>query len=149
MGLGFDCPVVIVGGTNGKGSTCAMLEAIAMQAGYRVGVYTSPHLVHFEERCRVQGQAVSAEALLPHFAAVEAARAGQSLTYFEFTTLAILPRLLAVCHEGGFRKLRELVVACLRILLAVGKGLHPQKEVLVVPLLDLERLPLARDRFHG
>ena len=94
MGLGFDCPVIIVGGTNGKGSTCAMLEAIAMQAGYRVGVYTSPHLVHFEERCRIQGQAVSAESLLPHFAAVEAARAGQSLTYFEFTTLAIL-RLLA------------------------------------------------------
>jgi dihydrofolate synthase/folylpolyglutamate synthase len=94
MELGFDCPVVIVGGTNGKGSTCAMLEAIAMQAGYRVGVYTSPHLVHFEERCRVQGQSVSAESLLPHFAAVEAARAGQSLTYFEFTTLAIL-RLLA------------------------------------------------------
>ena len=94
MGLAFDCTVVIVGGTNGKGSTCAMLEAIAMQAGYRVGVYTSPHLVHFEERCRVQGQAVSAESLLPHFAAVEAARGEQSLTYFEFTTLAIL-RLLA------------------------------------------------------
>ena len=94
MGLGFDCVVIIVGGTNGKGSTCAMLESIAMQAGYRVGVYTSPHLVHFEERCRVQGQPVSAEALVPHFAAVEAARAGQSLTYFEFTTLAIL-RLLA------------------------------------------------------
>jgi dihydrofolate synthase/folylpolyglutamate synthase len=95
LGLRFDtAAVVIVGGTNGKGSTCAMLESIAMQAGYRVGVYTSPHLVHFEERCRVQGSVVRAEDLLPHFEAVEAARAGQTLTYFEFTTLAIL-RLLS------------------------------------------------------
>jgi dihydrofolate synthase/folylpolyglutamate synthase len=94
LGLDFDATVVTVGGTNGKGSTCAMLESIAMQAGYRVGVYTSPHLVRFEERCRVHGQAVAAGDLLPHFEAVEHARAGQTLTYFEFTTLAIL-RLLA------------------------------------------------------
>ncbi|HRL98616.1 MAG TPA: bifunctional folylpolyglutamate synthase/dihydrofolate synthase, partial [Acidovorax sp.] len=45
MGLAFDCPVITVAGTNGKGSTCAMLEAVALQAGYRTGVYTSPHLV--------------------------------------------------------------------------------------------------------
>jgi dihydrofolate synthase/folylpolyglutamate synthase len=94
MGLRFDCPVFTVAGTNGKGSTCAMLEAILQQAGYRTGVYTSPHLVHFEERCRVRGEIVSADALVPHFAAVEAARQGDTLTYFEFTTLAIL-RLLA------------------------------------------------------
>lgn len=92
--LRFDCPVVTVAGTNGKGSTCAMLEAIALQAGYRTGVYTSPHLVHFQERCRIRGEVVAAEALLPHFEAVEAAREGQGLTYFEFTTLAIL-RLLS------------------------------------------------------
>ena len=49
-------PLITVAGTNGKGSTCAMLEAIALQAGYRVGVYTSPHLVHFEERCRIAGE---------------------------------------------------------------------------------------------
>ncbi len=95
MGLGFDCPVITVAGTNGKGSTCAMLEAIALQAGYRSGVYTSPHLVHFEERCRVHGEIVSAPALVPHFERVEAARQGVSLTYFEFTTLAILSLLAA------------------------------------------------------
>ena len=94
MDLEFDTPVITVAGTNGKGSTCAMLESIAMQAGYRVGLYTSPHLVDFEERCRVEGAPVDAQRLLPHFEAVEAVRGDVPLTYFEFTTLAIL-RLLA------------------------------------------------------
>jgi dihydrofolate synthase/folylpolyglutamate synthase len=99
MGLAMNCPVITVAGTNGKGSTCAMLEAIYGESGYRTGVYTSPHLVHFEERCRVAGVPVEASALLPAFAEVEQARAGQgegeaiSLTYFEFTTLAILQTL--------------------------------------------------------
>lgn len=93
LGLHFSCPVITVAGTNGKGSTCAMLEAVALQAGYRTGVYTSPHLVHFEERCRIHGEIVPAGDLLPHFEAVERARTAcdeVSLTYFEFTTLAIL-----------------------------------------------------------
>ena len=92
LGLRFECPVITVAGTNGKGSTCAMLEAIALQAGYRTGVYTSPHLVHFEERCRIGGEIVQPQALLPHFERVESARAADAvaLTYFEFTTLAIL-----------------------------------------------------------
>lgn len=90
LGLQFDVPVYTVAGTNGKGSTCAMLEAILLQGGYRTAVYGSPHLVHFEERLRLNGDVVRAEVLLPHFAAVEAARQGESLTYFEFTTLAIL-----------------------------------------------------------
>ena len=92
LGLQLDVPVFTVAGTNGKGSTCAMLEAILGQAGYRTAVYGSPHLVHFEERLRLNGEVVRAEVLLPHFAAVEAARVatGVSLTYFEFTTLAIL-----------------------------------------------------------
>lgn len=94
MELTFACPVITVAGTNGKGSSCALLESIYAQAGYRTGLYTSPHLVHFEERCRVMGAAVAAPALVPHFEAVEAARQGVSLTYFEFTTLAIL-RLLS------------------------------------------------------
>lgn len=100
LALHFDCPVFTVAGTNGKGSTCAMLEAILGAAGYRVGLYTSPHLVHFEERCRIDARQVSADDLLPHFAAVEQARLsaspdGQpvSLSYFEFTTLAILSLL--------------------------------------------------------
>jgi dihydrofolate synthase/folylpolyglutamate synthase len=90
MALRLDCPVITVAGTNGKGSTCAMLEAIALQAGYRTGVYTSPHLVHFEERCRIHGEIVRGVDLVPHFARVEAARHGETLTYFEFSTLAIL-----------------------------------------------------------
>jgi dihydrofolate synthase/folylpolyglutamate synthase len=93
MALDFDAPLFVVAGTNGKGSTCAMLEAILLQAGYRVGVYTSPHLVHFEERCRVNSETVAADALVPHFEAVEAARDGAPLTYFEFTTLAIARHL--------------------------------------------------------
>jgi dihydrofolate synthase/folylpolyglutamate synthase len=90
MGLRFPCPVITVAGTNGKGSTCAMLEAVALQAGYRTGVYTSPHLVDFEERCRIHGEIVKAADLVPHFRKVEAAREGATLTYFEFTTLAIM-----------------------------------------------------------
>jgi folylpolyglutamate synthase/dihydropteroate synthase len=93
MGLAFDCPVITVAGTNGKGSSCAMLEAILGQAGYRTGVYTSPHLVHFEERCRVRGEMVQGAALLPHFERVQAARGDTSLTYFEFTMLAIFSLL--------------------------------------------------------
>ncbi|OGB01170.1 MAG: bifunctional folylpolyglutamate synthase/dihydrofolate synthase [Burkholderiales bacterium RIFCSPHIGHO2_12_FULL_69_20] len=94
LGLRFDVPVVAVAGTNGKGSSCAMLEAIALAAGYRVGLYIKPHLVHFEERCRINGQMASAESLLPHFQAVEAARQGITLTWFEYTTLVIM-RVLA------------------------------------------------------
>jgi dihydrofolate synthase/folylpolyglutamate synthase len=95
MDLRFDCPVITVAGTNGKGSTCAMLEAIALEAGWRTGLYTSPHLVHFQERCRLRGEPVDPQALVSHFARVEAARQGVSLTYFEFTTLAILSLLAA------------------------------------------------------
>ena len=97
MALRFDCPVITVAGTNGKGSTCAMLEAVLLQAGYRTGVYTSPHLVHFEERCRLHGESASAEAFAQAFAAVEAVRGDVSLTYFEFSTLAIL-HLMAQAH---------------------------------------------------
>ena len=93
MGLRFDCPVFTVAGTNGKGSTCAMLEAILTQAGFRTGLFTSPHLVRFEERCRIRGQNVDAADLIAAFARVESARAEISLTYFEFTTLAILDTL--------------------------------------------------------
>jgi dihydrofolate synthase/folylpolyglutamate synthase len=89
LDLRFTAPMIAVAGTNGKGSTCAMLEAIALQAGYRVGLYSKPHLVHFEERCRINGAMISAAALLPHFEAVERARGEIALTYFEFTSLVI------------------------------------------------------------
>ncbi|HCY62027.1 MAG TPA: bifunctional tetrahydrofolate synthase/dihydrofolate synthase [Oxalobacteraceae bacterium] len=94
LGIAFDCPVIIVGGTNGKGSTCAMLESMLRQAGYKAGLYTSPHLLHFNERARIDGDMVTDAALVEQFVAVEAARGDISLTYFEFTTLAIL-RLFA------------------------------------------------------
>ena len=93
MALKFDCPVITVAGTNGKGSTCAMLESVWRQAGYQTGLYTSPHLVHFEERCRLNGQPAAADLLVAHFAKVEAARAEVSLSYFEFTSLALFSLL--------------------------------------------------------
>jgi dihydrofolate synthase / folylpolyglutamate synthase len=93
MGVRFDCPVITVAGTNGKGSTCAMLESILGQAGYRTGLFTSPHLVHFEERLRLLGQSVNASDLVAGFAVVESARTQNgdvvSLSYFEFSMLAI------------------------------------------------------------
>lgn len=116
MEIRIDCPVITVAGTNGKGSTCAMLEAIYRHAGFRTGLYTSPHLLRFNERIRVLGAEASEAALVAAFDAVETARtsgdvAGDSaataaghgatrsdapiaLTYFEFSTLAAL-RLFA------------------------------------------------------
>ena len=98
MKIRFDCPVITVAGTNGKGSTCAMAESILSQAGYRTGVFTSPHLVHFEERLRLAEIPVKAAELIASFARVDSARKSNgtsevpeiSLTYFEFTTLALL-----------------------------------------------------------
>ncbi|MFC3109547.1 bifunctional tetrahydrofolate synthase/dihydrofolate synthase [Undibacterium arcticum] len=90
LAIEFAMPVITVGGTNGKGSTCAMLESILMRAGYRVGLYTSPHLIRFNERARLCGEIVADDALTDSFALVEAARGDIQLTYFEFTTLAVL-----------------------------------------------------------
>jgi len=81
-------PLITIGGTNGKGSTCAMLERILRCAGYRVGLYTSPHLLRYNERVSIAGQPASDEVLGEGFARVEAARGGTPLTYFEFGTLA-------------------------------------------------------------
>jgi dihydrofolate synthase/folylpolyglutamate synthase len=83
-------PVITVGGTNGKGSTCAMLEAILDRAGYRVGCYTSPHLLRYNERVRVGRQNIADADLCRAFAVVDAARGDTGLTYFEFGTLAAL-----------------------------------------------------------
>ncbi len=84
------CPVITVGGTNGKGSTCAYLENIIAKAGYKVGCYTSPHLLAYNERVRIDGAPVADAALCAAFEKVEAARraSGAALTYFEFGTLA-------------------------------------------------------------
>lgn len=88
LGLAPDFPIIIVGGTNGKGSTCAFLEAMLSAAGYTVGLYTSPHLLRYNERVRVAQQDADDDALCRAFVAVEAARGDVSLTYFEFGTLA-------------------------------------------------------------
>ena len=90
LNLHFTCPVFTVAGTNGKGSTCAMLEAILEESGFKTGVYSSPHLYDFKERCRLGRVIASEEQYVKHFERVEMARQGESLTYFEFTTLAIL-----------------------------------------------------------
>ena len=90
MQLAFACPVIMVAGTNGKGSTCAMLESVLLRAGYKVGLYIKPHFLDFNERARVLGEMASDAQLVASFNAVEAVRGDTPLTYFEFTTLAIL-----------------------------------------------------------
>ena len=82
--------VITVGGTNGKGTTCALLESMLRAAGRSVGVYSSPHLVDYRERVRINGDSPAAADFCAAFAAVETARAEVALTYFEFTTLAAL-----------------------------------------------------------
>ncbi|WP_318461200.1 bifunctional tetrahydrofolate synthase/dihydrofolate synthase [Photobacterium leiognathi] len=82
--------VITVAGTNGKGSTCAMLEAILIEAGYRVGVYSSPHLVRYNERVRINNQELDDSEHTKAFASVEAARGDISLSLFEFGTLSAL-----------------------------------------------------------
>lgn len=93
LGVRLPGVTVVVAGTNGKGSSCALLEHIALAAGQRVGVYSKPHLLRFEERCRLGGQEVGPQDLLPDFEAVETARGDTTLSYFEFTTLVILRHL--------------------------------------------------------
>lgn len=91
ISLGY--PIITVGGTNGKGSTCAFLEHILLAAGYRVGCHTSPHIIEFNERARFNGVEAQDDQLLPYFELVEQARYQTpeiSLSYFEFTLLAIV-----------------------------------------------------------
>ncbi len=88
MKLELQCPVITVGGTNGKGSTCAMLEAVLRAGGRRTGLYTSPHLVDYNERVRIAGAQAEDALLCEGFEAVERARGDTPLTYFEFGTLA-------------------------------------------------------------
>jgi len=89
LGIGKPAPhVITVAGTNGKGSTVAMLDAILRASGLRVCTYTSPHLLVFNERIRIQGHNACAEQLCEVFAEIDAARAEISLTYFEYSTLA-------------------------------------------------------------
>lgn len=88
MGLKPVCPLIVVGGTNGKGSVCAYLTQIYHEAGYRVGTLTSPHLLRFNERIAINGEAVTDNLIVSAFEHIETARAEIPLTYFEFNTLA-------------------------------------------------------------
>jgi dihydrofolate synthase/folylpolyglutamate synthase len=91
--LAVDIPIITVGGTNGKGSTCSMLESILRAAGYRVGLYIKPHFMRFNERARIDSVEASDDELIAQFEAVDEARRiapSVELTYYEFTTLAIL-----------------------------------------------------------
>ncbi len=82
--------VITVGGTNGKGSTCAILESILLDAGYSVGVYNSPHLIRYNERVRINGHPLADKKHTEAFAFIEEQRADTSLSFFEFGTLAAL-----------------------------------------------------------
>ena len=91
MGLGRPAQhVIVVGGTNGKGSTVAFIEAIGRAAGWKVGAYTSPHLLRYNERVRIGGVDADDASLVAAFNAVEDARGATTLTYFEYGTLAAL-----------------------------------------------------------
>ncbi|WP_313348545.1 bifunctional tetrahydrofolate synthase/dihydrofolate synthase [Stenotrophomonas sp.] len=91
LGLGQPAPhTLVVGGTNGKGSTVAFIESIARAAGWKVGAYTSPHLLRYNERVRIDGEDASDDALIAAFNAIEDARGSTTLTYFEYGTLAAL-----------------------------------------------------------
>lgn len=90
MNIKFDIPVFTVGGTNGKGSICSYLEHILEAQGYKVGVHTSPHLLRFNERAKINGKYVEDEEFIKYFEAVEKARGELTLSYFEYTLLAIL-----------------------------------------------------------
>jgi dihydrofolate synthase / folylpolyglutamate synthase len=88
-------PVIVVGGTNGKGSVCAMLESMLHAAGYRVGCYTSPHLLTYNERVRIAKRPVDDAELCDSFAQIDQARGDTPLTYFEFGTLAAVQSFIA------------------------------------------------------
>ncbi len=125
--LGF--PVIIVGGTNGKGSCVALIEAMAEAAGYRTASYTSPHLVRYNERVRMGAEPIDDQSLIEAFERVEEARRGTPLTYFEFGTLAALDRFasarpdLAVLEVGlgGRLDAVNLIDADVSVVTSIGR----------------------------
>ena len=90
LNLNVSFPILTIGGTNGKGSTCSILESIYKEAGYRVACYTSPHFLNFNERIKIQGVAVSDELICEAFSKIESVREGVTLTYFEYGTIAAM-----------------------------------------------------------
>jgi len=98
-GARLDCPVITVGGTNGKGSVVAMVESMCRAAGLRTLAYTSPHLLDFSERIRIDGEPAAADRIAAAIARVEHARGDAALTYFEHVTLAALAMALEAPPE--------------------------------------------------
>jgi dihydrofolate synthase/folylpolyglutamate synthase len=119
---------VIVGGTNGKGSTAAFIAALAQAHGMRVGLVTSPHLLRYEERIRVNGETINEPALVAAFEQIEAARGTESLTFFEFNALAALLHFraervqLAVLEVGlgGRLDATNIIDADVAVLCSIG-----------------------------
>jgi dihydrofolate synthase/folylpolyglutamate synthase len=132
-----------VAGTNGKGSVCAMLDAILRSTGLKVGLYTSPHLVRFNERIRVQGESITDpelaglfEAIEPHAEAVKQALGGRELTFFEFTT--------ALAFEHFRRKGVQVAV------IEVGMGGRLDATNVVLPLVSvITRISLDHTAYLG
>jgi dihydrofolate synthase/folylpolyglutamate synthase len=122
------CPVAIVGGTNGKGSTATMLAAMLRACGRRVGLFTSPHLLRYTERVQIDGEAVSEQALVGAFERIERARGATTLTYFEYSTLGALQvfrdaRVEALVLEvglGGRLDATNILDADVAVLCSVG-----------------------------
>ncbi|MBV9696979.1 MAG: bifunctional folylpolyglutamate synthase/dihydrofolate synthase, partial [Gammaproteobacteria bacterium] len=122
------CPVLTVGGTNGKGSIAAHLEALLSARGVRVGLFTSPHLVRYHERIRIGGAQVADAPLIEAFERIEAARGATTLTFFEYNTLAALLLFRAAGVQaavlevglGGRLDATNLIDADVAVLASVG-----------------------------
>jgi dihydrofolate synthase/folylpolyglutamate synthase len=125
----FACPVITVGGTNGKGSVIAYLEAIYRAAGYRTGAYTSPHLLRYNERIRIDGTEATDAAICDAFARIDAVRGDAQLTYFEFGTLAALALFAEAAPDvvllevglGGRLDAVNIIDADLAIVTSIGR----------------------------
>jgi dihydrofolate synthase/folylpolyglutamate synthase len=121
-------PVAIVGGTNGKGSTATTLAALLQAAGLRTGLFTSPHLIRYNERIRIDGQAVDDAALCAAFERIEAASGSTSLSFFEYNALAALEvsaragvqALVLEVGLGGRLDATNIVDADVAVLCSVG-----------------------------
>lgn len=149
--VGHAFRALIVGGTNGKGSCCAFIEALLSQAGHQVGKYTSPHLVHFNERVVINGEFATDQQLCDAFVKVEAARQDVELTYFEFTTLAAFVVFeeagvdFAVCEVGlgGRLDAVNLLSPDVSVITSIGLD-HTAWLGDTLDQIALEKAPIAR-----
>ena len=143
---------ITVAGTNGKGSTVAVMEAMLCASGARVGAFTSPHLVRYNERIRVDGAEVSDALIVEAFEAIEQARSAISLTYFEFNTLAALWifKKLDVAYQllevglGGRLDAVNIIDADVAVVTAIGLD-HQEWLGSDIETIAVEKCGIARD----